>query len=190
MIHDGYMDLFLAAEEKSRRWGLNLDRPPLTGQSGPPKASGHALTALPIIGRAVNSYPYRHEEIRVQCAAIHLSLLDDPRFDLDFELTIGDVEFDGRLEYGTDYRRLRQEVRGVHRDSEEPIPCHVWLTFPDMHIVDATFFPYRYPNELPSPWTWSEYLVCSDPQHEFSQRLPLRYVPMLVGRTAVQALVY
>lgn len=108
MVHDGYADLFPAAEEKSRRWGLNLDREPFSRR---PSTTDQALNSLSTIGRAVNSYPYRHEEIRVQCAAIHLMLYDDPRFDLDFELTIGDVEFEGNLEYGTDYRRMRQEIR-------------------------------------------------------------------------------
>lgn len=183
-MHEGYAELFRQAEEKSRRWGLL----PL-GTPGNVPAGVTALGTLPTVGRAVDSYPYESLEIRLHCAPIHLSLHDDPRWTEPRTLTVGDVEVDGKREYGAEYRRLRQEILGVHRDSEEPYPCHVWLTFPDLHVVDATFFVYRYYDRIPSPWKWSEYLICSDPRHVLSADLPIRYVPMLVGRAAVQALV-
>ena len=71
----------------------------------------------------------------------------------------------------------------------ETYPCHVWLTFADMHVVDVTFFPYRYYDRVPSPWRWSHYVLCSDPRHTLAADLPLRYVPMLVGLNAVEALI-
>ncbi len=186
MQHDGYAKLFRGAVEKSKALGL-LQGPDPSVQV-PPDA-GFALGALSTIGRAVNSYPYAYEDIRVQCAAIHLTLYDDPRWDAPCILTVGDVEVDGKLEYDTSYEGLDEELRGVRRHAKEISPCHVWLTFPDLHIVDVTFFVYRYHDRVPSPFTWSEYLICSDARHPVAVDLPLRYVPMLIGRDAIVPLV-
>lgn len=184
--HESYAELFHRAEEESKARGLIQGPGPCVHI--PPDA-GFALHALPTIGRAVNSYPYKYEDIRVQCAAIHLTLYDDPRWDAPCVLTVGDVEVDGKRAYDASYEGLDEELRGLHRNSTTISPCHVWLTFPDMHIVDVTFFIYHYYDRVPSPFTWSEYLICSDHRSSFAAELPLRYVPMLIGRDAVVPLV-
>jgi len=179
--HDGYADRFRGAEDMTRSLGL-VHRPLSAFNSD-------AFSSLPTIARALNSYPYDPLQIRLQCAAIHLTLFDDPRWKSPCVLTVGDVEVDGQPEYRTTYEDLRRELRSGRRPTEESVPCHVWLTFPDMHIVDATFFVYKYYDRIPTQWTWSDYIVCSDPQHLFAADLPLTYKPMLLGRQFVVKLV-
>jgi hypothetical protein len=181
--HGGYADRYRAAEDHSRAMGL-VYRPLPT-----PTSASDAFTLLPIVARAVNSYPYDSLQIRLQCAAIHLTLFDDPRWNSPCVLTLGDVEVEGEPEYGTTYDALKREFRPGRRTSKEPLPCHVWLTFPDLHIVDVTFFVYRFYDRIPHEWNWGEYLVCSDPRHAFAADLPLTYKPMLLGRQAVAKLV-
>jgi hypothetical protein len=188
--HDGYTDLFREAEEKSRRWGVQMG-PAFTTPAGHETAS--AYDALPTIGRIVDSREFsvwESLEIRLHCAEIHLSIFaNQHHWQGPCVLTIGDVEVDGQREYGTAYPQLRQEMRGERRGTSETYPCHVWLTFADMHVVDVTFFPYRYYDRVPNPWQWSRYVLCSDPRHPLAADLPLRYLPMLVGLNAVQALI-
>ncbi len=183
MHHDGYAARYRAAEEQSRAMGL-VFRP-----LGAPAAATDAFSSLPTIARAVNSYPYDSLQIRLQCAAIHLTLFDDGRWKCPGVLTIGDVEVDEQSEFGTTYDSLKREFRRGRRKTEEPVPCHVWLTFPDLHIVDVTFFVYKFYDRIPSEWTWSKYLVCSDPRDAFALDLPFTYKPMLLGRQAVAKLV-
>lgn len=152
-----------------------------------------AYDALPTIGRIVDSREFSvwdSLEIRLHCAELHLSIFaNQAHWGGPCVLTLGDVEVDGQREYGTTYPQLRQEIRGERRKASDTYPCHVWLTFPDMHVVDVTFFVYRYYERIPNPWKWSEYLVCSDPRHEVAANLPLRYIPMLVGVHAIEALI-
>lgn len=189
--HADYAALFRAAEEKTRAYGdlqHGLAFDVLRGTGG-----DFAVICLPEIGRYLDSPALAHFElpdIRLHCAEIHRSVFANHfNFRYPCVLTVGDVEVDGEPHYETTYARLDEEMRGLHRDGDSAYPCHVWLTFPDMHIVDVTFLIYRFPDELPEPYRWSDYMICSDPTHEFEPKVSLRYLPMLVGEECVRAMV-
>lgn len=176
MHHDGYFDAFKLAATKSAHWktipSLNLTRAP---------EAGRAIDFLPIVGGMVDGprAPTDLQQIRVSCGQTHSWLWKNlVAHGVLCYLTVGDVELGGKREYGTSYGKLKQELRGARRGSDDAYPFHVWLTFPDMHVIDANFYIYRYAERLPQPWRWSEYLICSD--HSFATTLELRYVPMLV----------
>ena len=190
-MSSAYADRFREAEARTRAWhevrlGLAFDV--LRSRAG-----GLALATLPDIGRILDSPALEHfgmEDIRVRCAEIHRSVFANQHY-LRYPcvLTVGDVHVDGVPHYGTTYAQLDEEMRGLHRDSDRPYPCHVWLTFPDMHIVDVTFLIYYFPAQIPRRFRWSDYITCSDPHHRSAMPVSLRYMPMLVGEPCVTALV-
>lgn len=181
---DEYFDAFKQAAQKSVELGL--------GGSVPDQkpGMGRAIDALSLVGRMINSMPYESTKIRLMCGQIHSELWRWLRSEgVNCFVTIGDVELNGKREFGTTYELLEQELRGVLRNSTTPYPFHVWLTFPDLHIIDVTYFVYRHHDLLPVPWTWSEYVVCSD--HPFSRGVDTRYVPYLVGdATMVEQIIF
>lgn len=190
MLHDGYAERFEEAEERTRAWGVDhgLAFDVLRGLG-----TDFAMATLPTIGRIIDSPAFAHFtflDIRLHCAEIHRSVFANQHsYRAPCVLTIGDVEVDGKLEYGTTHEQLAEEMGGQHRHSNSSYPCHVWLTFPDMHIVDVTFFVYRYYDQVDPGSRWSDYVICSDPRHARGATLPLRYVPMLVGEPCVRAMV-
>lgn len=190
MQHDGYAERFREAEEQTRPWGVRhgLAFDTLRGID-----SGFALATVPMIGRVLDSPLLAHFsylDIRLHCAEIHQSVFaNQHHYRAPCVLTVGDVELDGKLHYGTTYDQLREEMRGLRRHDDSPYPCHVWLTFPDMHIVDVTFFVYQHYDQVVAGSSWSDYIICSDPRHARAAQLPLRYMPMLVGEQCVRAMV-
>ncbi len=181
---DEYFAAFKLAAEKSLKWQLvesaNVRRTP---------DAGRAVDCLDLVGQMVNSLPYDSTTIRISCGQIHSFLFKALQDEgVQCILTVGDVEVDGKREYETSYQKLKQEIRGAHRDTDKPYPFHVWLTFPDLHIIDATFFIYKWHDKLPEPWHWPNYLICSD--HAFAEGLELRYHPMLVGDDLVGRMIY
>lgn len=170
-----YIEALKPAAAKSVKWGFLR-----SAEIRPFPEVGKAADHLELVGFMVDGNPMDSLKIRLSCGQIHSWLFRNLQVaGVNCAVTIGDVEVDGKLEYGTSYQKLKQEARGAHRDGTKPYPFHVWLTFPDLHIIDATFFVYKYWDRLPEPWKWSDYLICSD--HPFAQDLNLRYVPMLVG---------
>jgi hypothetical protein len=190
-MSSSYADRFREAEVRTRAWHevkLGLAFETLRSQ-----AEGLALATLADIGRVLDSPALEHfdmTDIRVRCAEIHRSVFANQHY-LRYPcvLTVGDVEVDGVPHYETTYAQLDDEMRGLHRDSDRPYPCHVWLTFPDMHIVDVTFLIYHFPDQIPQHFRWSDYITCSDPRHRSAIPVSLRYQPMLVGEACVTAMV-
>ncbi len=173
---DDYFDAFKAATEKSVKWGVLesaiVRRVP---------EAGRARDHLALVARLVDSNPLDSQAIRLSCGQIHSWLFKNLWANgAGCFLTVGDIEVSGKREYGTSYQRLKQELRGAHRDTDGPYPFHAWLTFPDMQVIDANYFIYKHHDLLPEPWRWSEYVVCSD--HPFAAGLDIKYIPMLVGR--------
>ncbi|MCE7890297.1 MAG: hypothetical protein DYH12_11460 [Sorangiineae bacterium PRO1] len=184
MRHDDYETAFARAVEKSVKWNLVAPVGPLRAPN-----LGRARDHLALIGRSILTLGLGSQEIRLSCGQIHTWLFKNLRANgVQCILTVGDVEVAGRLEYGTSYQRLKQELRGAHRDSDHPYPFHVWLTFPDLHVIDASFFVYRFHDRLPAAWHWPDYVICSD--HPFSASLDLKYVPMLVGDDLVDRMIF
>lgn len=177
MDHDSYTTAFQAAAYKSAKWEL------IRSPSLPPSPDeGRAIEWLPLVQRLVDSsaVPVDLQQIRVSCGQIHTWLFKNLRAQgARCILTVGDVQIAGRREYGASYQRLKQELRGVYRASRDAYPFHVWLTFPDLHIIDANFYIYRHHDSLPDRWRWSEYVICSE--HQLADALDIAYVPMLVG---------
>ncbi len=189
--HSNYADRFRQAEERTRSFGqVQLG---LAFETLRHAGDRFALADLPEIGRYLDSQALAHfdlADIRRHCAEIHRSVFANHfHFRYPCVLTVGDVEVDGVPHYNTTYDQLHEEMQGLHRDSDRPYPCHVWLTFPDMHVVDVTFFIYRFPDKIPNHYRWSDYILCSDPRHLRSPNMTLRYLPMLVGEDCVRAMV-
>ncbi|MCY1014975.1 YecA family protein [Pyxidicoccus sp. MSG2] len=181
---DEYFDAFKHAAQKSVELGLVRGVPDRLPEMG------RAIDALDLVGRMINSMLYESTQIRIMCGQIHAELWRWLRSEgVNCLVTVGDVEVSGKREFGTTYERLELELRGTLRNSAEPYPFHVWLTFPDSHIIDVTYFVYKHHDLLPVPWTWSKYVVCSD--HSFSRGVDTRYVPYLVGdATMVERIIF
>ncbi len=172
-----YEAAFRSAAEKSQKWKLigSVDLRPMPQY-------GRARDHLSALGAILDTPEWNMNslEIRLACAYVHSELFKFLWANaVPCVLTIGDVVVDGKPEFKTSYQKLKQEIRGVHTGTDKPISFHVWLTFPDLHIIDATFFIYKYYEKLPEPWRWSDYVMCSD--HEFTKNINLQYMPMLIG---------
>ncbi len=183
---DEYAAALRRAADKSIRWGLmkSADVRPLP-------EFGRARDHLPFVGLLLDSDRYSDSlRIRLSCAHAHSLLFKTLQMQgAHCVLTIGDVLVDGVPEFNTSYQRLKQEVRGAYTSTDKPIQFHVWLTFPDLHIIDATFYVYKYHEKLPEPWRWSDFVICSD--HPFADRLNIQYVPMLIGDSdLVDSMIY
>jgi len=181
---DEYFAALKHAAQKSVEFGL------IRGVPDRQPEMGRAIDAFDLVGRMFNSMPYDSTQIRLMCGQIHSELWRWLRAEgVPCLVTLGDVEVSGKREFGTTYEQLELELRGALRDSSKPYPFHVWLTFPDGHIIDVTYFVYRHHDLLPVPWRWSEYVVCSD--HSFSRGVDTRYVPYLVGdATMVERIIF
>ncbi|MCP3105339.1 SEC-C domain-containing protein [Myxococcus sp. K15C18031901] len=184
MQHDDYFDAFKLAAQKSVELGLISNVPDKKPELG------HAIDAFGLVGSMINSMRHESTQIRTMCGQIHAELWRWLRSEgVNCLVTIGDVEIGGKREFGTTYTQLELEMRGALRDSTKPYAFHVWLTFPDIHIIDVTYFVYKHHDLLPERWTWSEYVVCSS--HSFSRGVDTRYVPFLIGdATMVERIIF
>ncbi|RJS13010.1 hypothetical protein DRW03_36285 [Corallococcus sp. H22C18031201] len=181
---DEYFDAFTDAAQKSVEFGLIRAVPERLPDLG------RAINAFDLVGRMIDSLPYESTKIRTMCGQIHAQLWRWLREEeVSCLVTIGDIEVSGVREFETTYEQLELELSGALRSSTRPYPFHVWLTFPDGHIVDVTYFVYKHHDLLPMNWRWSRYVVCSD--HSFSRDLDIRYVPYLVGdATMVERIIF
>jgi len=178
-----YDEAFTEAMRKSLKWKAVDPRDLLVLQDG-----GSAAEALPVVENTLNAFQrnfdYSVDLIRINCAGVHLDIakaLYQAR--VPFVITIGDVMVNGKPEYGTSYQYLKQELRGAHID-RGIYNYHVWLTFADMHVIDATFAVYKLAAHhggpgIPEDFRWADYVYISD--RATPGGLDLAHKPMLTG---------
>ncbi len=116
------------------------------------------------------------------CGPVHLvALMELRKFGVEHPplLTVGDVLIDGEPCFGVNRTSLRRYLR-AGAGTDESIDVHVWLTFPDLTVVDFTIVPWKLrqddePMDLGRP---DALMVLGDPDAMAPRR---EYRPMLVG---------
>jgi len=94
---------------------------------------------------------------------------------MPYILTIGDVIWKGEPEWYTDLAYLREEALGARGPGDE-LRCHVWITLPDMTVLDATYWFRENRGKVSDDFRWEDGIVCEAPV-----RPDVEYVPLLVG---------
>lgn len=181
-----YATDFVSAIERSVKWRLLhplwLDEIPKAHSY--PKASD----VLPAVCAAADFLQDQQgltvDDVRLDCARYHFLvwLILKEEFGLTTFPTIGDVDIDGKPQWGTSIQYLKREARGANYHTSK-FDAHVWLTTGDMEVVDATIFPYLSPQTFTR---WSEFIHSSiNP----SRVVPdIRYRPMLVSPDILERL--
>jgi len=172
---DMYRTGLEAAIEKSIKWKQ------LPGGFTWPTGGHHhgAAAALPMVRDALVSCDLPRRHIRTNCVGVHMMLA---KFLLENGVPslpmIGNVLVAGEPKFRTSYQRLKREIRGVNKFSDHAFDAHVWLTFLDGHIIDATFRAWDEYQDLPDDWSWTDHVMCSS--DEETLREDVVYKPMLV----------
>ncbi len=183
MDHHNYQADFQGAFRRSIKWEQIPKDAKLPEQWDGPTAFDTLIT----IKGLVDSFPHQAEQIRTNCAGVHFDILRSILNTAPCFLTIGDVFVGGKPEYGTSVQQLKREVNGSNKGTDKIFNAHVWLTFPEMGIIDATFYIYKFHHLLSEPWKWSDHIICSGEQA--SAQLPLRYKPMLISNKVIMDIV-
>lgn len=149
--------------------------------------------AEPILKRITTSTPpYGPEVLRTNCTGAHFSLMRQLHLnDVPCLITIGDVIIDGVPRFHTDLEYLGRELSGENCRGKT-FDAHVWLTFPDGHILDATICTYMLSEKHGGPgvparkaYNWHEHLFYSNAA--INRRYSLEHKPILVGARVLSA---
>lgn len=93
---------------------------------------------------------------------------------LDSAITIGAVSYLGAPIYDVSPDSIRQAVTKGFQPGE-PLNLHVWLTFPDMTVLDLTIIPTIVDKGLIQPGSYpTPYVIWRDDQDS-----PFSYIPLL-----------
>ena len=173
-----YRSLFLRAHAKSQKWDLH---PPDLRK---PERVPNLATLLPYRDGVEMAMATSFRGFSAQCGAVHFfaayAIGAERKVDVPY-VTIGDVLVKGNPRYGASYQKLKQDVRqGPSRTGK--IDCHVWLTFPDMVILDLSLgvgLGYDQEADLDESKKDS-YVIWGSPK-ELAERSGFDYRPYLVG---------
>jgi len=185
-----YMEAYGVATKKSRSWATVSEDEAVLMVAG--VEEGFSIRdAKPAILMAVeNNYPMGPETLRTNCTGAHMAISQlFSRLGVPHLITVGDVLVDGAPLFSTSYQFLKRELRGSNRQGNQ-FDAHVWLTFPDHHILDVTIRTYMLAEHrggpgIPSDFHWRDYLYMSD--ETWSERYTLEYRPMLYGHRVLDS---
>ena len=119
---------------------------------------------------------WRPEQIRVSCAQVHL-LLSHWLWGQGIPnlLTVGNILKDGMEVYHPTLESLRRELM-QEIDPLDRFDAHAWLTFPDLTIIDATWWFYEHRANLPKTFSWPDRVHFGEPVVDGRT-----YHPMVIG---------
>jgi hypothetical protein len=173
-----YAEEFRKALERTRSWSLWC----AGAASGLPHA---VVPATPALDEVLETLPPPADRL-ADSAGVHFGvLLQMHAFGWETipALTIGDVEVDGQPRCQVTMEQLRRRLE-LGREGAESIDVHVWLTFPDATLLDATLGA-GLESVAGVPGLDASLAIVGRPE----QLAPhLRYRPMLVGEKCLVGL--
>lgn len=179
-----YREALRSALERTHNWGLDDVSTKLMSlwvEHG--EAHGIKVNSPPEFWSAFSRVIPEPPEFRANaCGPIHLTPLVELRRlipDTAPLLTIGDVHLDGEPCFAVTRQMLRSYLR-AGPGTDASIDLHIWLTFPDLTVLDLTIIPWSLrqrdqPMDLGRP---DALMVLGDPD---AMAPGMEYRPMLVG---------
>jgi hypothetical protein len=133
-------------------------------------------SARKIIRETQKRSAWQPDEIRNSGVAIHL-LVSRGLWEQGIAnfVAVGNVRTDGVDVWTPTLESLRGGLM-INRDSSVPFDAHAWISFPDMSIIDATWWFHEHRTNLPKKYSWPDRIIAGEPV-----RGAIRYEPMVIG---------
>lgn len=131
-----YQTEFLAAVERSERWGLSI--PPVALDDKPVLSAPEVEKAVKVINQIFSSYC--PEEVSQQCFGfmLHLQPYLEEVFRKPLYYTLGYIQYNHRPVFFTSNQSLKEKIATPFTTCGA-LNLHAWLTTPHLEIIDLTF---------------------------------------------------